>query len=119
MDDDEIVRDISKRMIEALGYGVKFAVNGEEALAKYAQAMESGNTFDAVILDLTIKGGMGGKETIEKLIELDPRVRACVSSGYSVDPIMANFDEYGFKSAMAKPFTLSKLRETLSNLMKA
>ncbi len=117
MDDDEIIRTMSESMISTLGYSVELAVNGEEALAKYVQAMASGRVYAGVILDLTIKGGMGGKETIAKLIELDPGVRAIVSSGYSDDPVMANFHEYGFQAALAKPFPLTKLSKTLQKLM--
>ncbi|MBU4237398.1 MAG: PAS domain S-box protein [Proteobacteria bacterium] len=117
MDDDEIIRTMSESMLSTLGFRVELAVNGEEALAKYAQAMASGRVYDGVILDLTIKGGMGGKETIAKLIELDPGVRAIVSSGYSEDPVMANFHEYGFQAALAKPFPLAKLSEILQKLM--
>lgn len=117
MDDDEIIRTMSESMLSTLGYSVELAVNGEEALAKYAQAMASGRVFDGVILDLTIKGGMGGKETIAKLIELDPGVMAIVSSGYSDDPVMANFHEYGFQAALAKPFPLARLSEILQELI--
>jgi CheY-like chemotaxis protein len=117
MDDDEMVRTLAARMIAKLGYGVEFAVNGEEALAKYAQAREAGRAYDVVILDLTIKGGMGGKETIARLVALDPGVRAMVSSGYSDDQVMANFREHGFQAALAKPFTMAKLSKTLQDLM--
>lgn len=117
MDDDEMVRNMTGKMLVILGYSVEFAMDGEEAVAKYMHAMESGRVYDAVILDLTIKGGMGGKETIPKLIELDPGAKVIVCSGYSDDPVMANYHEYGFHSAMAKPFTLPKLSVTLRNLI--
>jgi signal transduction histidine kinase/ActR/RegA family two-component response regulator len=117
MDDDEMVRNIVEKMLRKLGFEAVFAVNGEEALAKYRQAMETGPAFDAVILDLTIKGGMGGRETIAKLIELDPEVKAVVSSGYSADTVIANFQQYGFRYALAKPFTIAKLAKTLHELV--
>ena len=116
MDDEEMVRAIADRMLRQLGYGVEGAVNGAEALAKYAQAMEAGRAYDAVILDLTIKGGMGGKETIARLVALDPGVRAIVASGYSDDPVMANCQEHGFQAALAKPFTIAELSDTLHKL---
>ncbi|MEJ2568724.1 MAG: ATP-binding protein, partial [candidate division WOR-3 bacterium] len=90
MDDEKIVRSALKRMLERIGYNVEFATNGEEAFEKYKKEMDLGKPFDAVILDLTIPGGMGGKETIKKLIQLDPNIKALVSSGYSNDQVMAN-----------------------------
>ena len=79
--------------------------------------MESGDSFDAVILDLTIPGGLGGKEVIQKLMEIDLEVKAIVSSGYSNDPVMANFREYGFKGFIAKPYGIRKLSEVLHGVI--
>jgi CheY-like chemotaxis protein len=115
MDDDEVVRDIVGRMLTELGYGVEFAVNGEETLEKYAQSLASGVRFDLVILDLTIKRGMGGKEAITQLLAMDPAVRAIVSSGYSDDQVMANYRQFGFREALAKPFRLAELNSALGH----
>ncbi len=117
MDDDEMVRSMAGELIEAIGYEVDFAANGEEAIEKYANAMKSGSGFDAVLMDLTIRGGMGGKETIKKMLEIDPAVRAIVSSGYSEDPITANYSSYGFKARLSKPYGLYELSSVLLSLI--
>lgn len=113
MDDDETIRNIAGAILHTIGYHTVFALNGEEAISLYEKARESGRPFDAVIMDLTIPGGMGGKEAVRKLLELDPAAKVIVSSGYSSDPIMAEFDKYGFKGVVAKPYTIRKLAETL------
>ncbi|HEY7545498.1 MAG TPA: response regulator, partial [Blastocatellia bacterium] len=96
MDDEERIRTVTGQILRMLGYEAEIAPNGQEAVEMYRQAMEAGVPFSAVILDLTIPGGMGGKEAIKKLLEIDPDVKAIVSSGYSNDPIMTRFREYGF-----------------------
>ena len=117
MDDEKHVRDLAAEMLSSIGYKVTTAIDGTEAIEMYKEAMESGNPFDAVIIDLTIPGGMGGKETIQKLIEVDPQVKAIVSSGYSNDPILANFGEYGFKGVVAKPYKTSELSAVLHRVI--
>jgi PAS domain S-box-containing protein len=97
MDDDELVRDSLGQILESLGYHSEFAIDGREAVEAYRNAMASGQPFDVVIMDLTIPGGAGGKDTIEKLKKVDPNIKAIVSSGYSHDPVMANYCDYGFK----------------------
>jgi PAS domain S-box-containing protein len=104
MDDEEIVREVSGAILKEMGYEVEFASDGEEAIRLYETAMASSRPFDAVIMDLTVPGGMGGKEAVQKLHGVDPEVKAIVSSGYSQDPIMANYREYGFCEVIAKPF---------------
>jgi len=116
MDDEEIVREICGEMLMALGHTVDYAADGQEALEKYQQAMEENKPFDLVIMDLTIPGGMGGKETIEKLLKIDPQVKAIVSSGYSHDDVMANYRDYGFQGVAAKPYLLSDLNKILQKL---
>ncbi len=113
MDDEEIVRDVASRILKHIGYEVEVAKDGAEAIALYKQAQESQFPFNVVILDLTVPGGMGGREAIEKLIELDPQAKAIVSSGYSSDPVMSNFREYGFSSVVSKPYKIEELREAL------
>ena len=104
-------------MLSYKGYDVEFAREGREAVAIYRAAKESGEPFDAVILDLTVSGGMGGKETIELLIALDPHIKAIISSGFSGDPIMSEYQEYGFKTAILKPYKMEELEEVLERLI--
>ncbi|MDP3111729.1 MAG: PAS domain S-box protein [Thermodesulfovibrionales bacterium] len=117
MDDDDTVRLVVGRMLGQCGYEAEFAEDGEGAIELYKKAKESGAPFDAVIIDLIIPAGMGGKEAIKKLIEIDPAIRAIVSSGYSDDPVMSNFKEYGFKDAMAKPYEIADLRQMLHKVI--
>jgi len=118
MDDEEFIRDLANSILTHLGYTVTFAKNGEEAIEEYTKARDLGEPFDAVILDLTIPEGMGGKICIKKLKEIDPEVKAIVSSGYSDDPIMTTPEQYGFKAFIAKPYNIqtlsSVLRKTIS-----
>ena len=113
MDDEEIIRTTTGKLLDGLGYQVEFAKDGVEAIELYQQAKKTAFPFTAVIMDLTIPGGMGGKEAIKKLIEIDSEVVAIVSSGYSNDPVMANFKEYGFSEVITKPYTIDKLGEIL------
>jgi CheY-like chemotaxis protein len=117
MDDEEMIRLLLSRMLTDAGYEAELTTNGAEAIERYVKSKESGQPFDAVILDLTIPGGMGGKETIKKLLEIDPKVLAIVSSGYSTDPIMSKFKEYGFSAVVAKPYSVKELERTLQRLM--
>jgi two-component system cell cycle sensor histidine kinase/response regulator CckA len=102
MDDEEEVRRVLRNMLSHLGYEFEFAVDGQEAIELYRRALKSGEPFDAAILDLTIPGGMNGKEAMKKLLRLHPQIRAIVSSGHSNDPVMAEFKRYGFKGAISK-----------------
>ena len=118
MDDEEMVRTLVSKFLEHLGYEVEFAAEGVEAIERYQQALESGKPFDDVILDLTVPGGMGGKETIKGLLTMDPAVRAIVSSGYSNDPVMADFEKYGFAGVIPKPYRISSLSTILNAILK-
>lgn len=100
MDDQENIRNIGSQMLTYLGYEVEFASEGIEAFELYKKKKESGQCFEAVILDLTVPGGMGGKELIQKLKEIDPEVKAIVSSGYANKPIMSNYKEFGFNGVV-------------------
>ena len=116
MDDEEMVREVLGRMLARLGYEAEFARDGGEAIEMFVQAQGSEQAFAAVILDLTVPGGMGGKETMTRLLEIDPQVKAIVSSGYSDDPIMADFQKYGFRGVIAKPFRISELGRILQEV---
>ena len=104
MDDDESIRVVARGMLEELGYTAETAGNGAEAVDLYLRGKREGRPFAAVVLDLTIPGGMGGKETMESLLGVDPGVKAIVSSGYSDDPVMAHYRDYGFAAVLSKPY---------------
>ncbi len=116
MDDEESIRDVLAAMLQCEGYGVAFATDGAQAVELYREAYEAGDPYSAVIMDLTIPGGMGGKDAITRLVEIDPDVRAIVSSGYSQDPVIARFREYGFKGVLSKPFRLEELEDVLAQV---
>jgi PAS domain S-box-containing protein len=117
MDDEASIRAVLGHMLQKLGYEAVCVRDGEEVLEAYRNALKTYQKFDAVILDLTIPGGLGGKETMELLLQLDPYVQAIVSSGYGDDPIMANYKESGFNSVIAKPYKISELSQVLNNLL--
>ena len=117
MDDDSMVRITLGMLLESLDHQVELAEKGEEAIRLYEQALEKNQPFDVVILDLTVKLGMGGKETIERLLQLDPQVKAIVSSGYSDDAVIANYQDYGFKEVLRKPYGLKQLETVLKNCL--
>ena len=113
MDDEKMVREAAATILEELGYEVELAENGHEAIARYGQEMSSGSPFDAVIMDLTIPAGMGGKEAVRKLLEIDADARVIVSSGYSNDDIMSDFKRFGFSAVIAKPYRIADLSRTV------
>jgi CheY-like chemotaxis protein len=117
MDDQEPILKMVDRMLKRMGYDVELAKNGEQATQLFQHAFQSDHPFDLAILDLTIPGGMGGAETIAELIKIDPKVKALVSSGYSNDPIMANFKEYGFCGVVPKPYSKNELSEVLNEFL--
>lgn len=118
MDDEFVIREVATAMLHSIGYDVDCAREGAEALELYKEAHDAGQTYSAVIMDLTISGGMGGKEAIKQLLEIDGNAKVIVSSGYSNDPIMANFKEYGFKGAVAKPYKIEEMSTTLAGVIK-
>jgi len=113
MDDEEVVRIAAGHVLKVIGYEVAFASDGTEAIEIYKQAFDEGKPFNALIMDLTIPGGMGGKEAIVKLKEIDPNVKGIVSSGYSTDPVMANYEDYGFCGVISKPYMVEDLNRIL------
>ena len=117
MDDQQHIREMLARMLIHLGYEVESASDGDEAIELYEMAKKAGHPFDAVILDLTIPGGIGGKEVVQKLHEIDPDVKAIVSSGYSSDPILSEYKRYGFKGAVAKPYEIGELSDTVHKVI--
>jgi CheY-like chemotaxis protein len=117
MDDEEIIQDVLSSMLDFLGYEVQVAAEGAQAVQMYCEAMESGNPFDAVIMDLTIPGGVGGKDAVRDLLKIDPAAKAIVSSGYSTDPVVMNYQEHGFKGVIRKPFKIEDLKEAIQKVV--
>jgi two-component system, cell cycle sensor histidine kinase and response regulator CckA len=117
MDDEEPVREVASEMLRSLGYRVETVRDGAEAVTAYRQALAAGEPFDAVITDLTVPAGMGGKETVRRLLEIDPQAKVIVSSGYGTDPIMSDYAEYGFTEIMPKPYRLADLSKTLQEVL--
>jgi CheY-like chemotaxis protein len=117
MDDELFIRELVAEMLKAAGYQVALATDGQDAVQLYQTAMQSGQAFDAVVLDLTIPGAMGGKRTVCKLKEIDPMVKAIVSSGYSHDPVMSDFKSYGFQGAVKKPYKVKELCAVLDRVL--
>ena len=117
MDDEDMICDLAERILEREGYEVDTAKNGEEALDLVQKALAAKTPYDCIIMDLTIPGGMGGKEAVKKVLQLDPGAKVIVSSGYAVDPVMANFTDYGFKGVITKPFTIKALSDEVERLV--
>ena len=117
MDDEPLVCEVAGRMLKHLGYEVEDAPDGGVALEKYRQARAQGRPFDAVILDLTVPGGLGGQETLEILQQLDPQMKAIVSSGYADSLIMTQFAAHGFQGVIKKPYRLTDFSQTLAQVL--
>jgi len=119
MDDEEVIRSLTRDVLEKQGYRVTVCCNGEEATALYRQALESGTPYLAAILDLTIPGGMGGKETAQQILALDPGARLVVSSGYSNNVVMNQYRKYGFCAASPKPYDAQDLARLLNEICRS
>jgi PAS domain S-box-containing protein len=117
MDDEEFIRDLAIQMLTKIGYEVSVATDGNHAIEMFRQAQKTEEPFDIVIMDLTVPGGMGGKEAVQKLKILDPNVKALVSSGYSNDPIMSNFRRYGFQGVVKKPYRIQDMSDALRSVI--
>jgi CheY-like chemotaxis protein len=113
MDDEAAIRDLTSQLLGTLGYEVTAVPDGLEAVRMYERALRRGENFQAVILDATIRGGMGGLATIERLRSLDPQVTAIICSGYSDEAALSQFLAYGFRSALPKPFSRRELSDAL------
>ena len=119
MDDEEPIRHMASFLLRRFGFDVTCVADGEEAVAAYREAHEEGRDFVLVIMDLTVPGGMGGKEALSRLRQIDPHVRAIVSSGYSSDPVLANYREHGFCGVAAKPYEVADLARVLREALAA
>ena len=117
MDDDQMIREVASSMLMHLGYDVTTCTSGEEAVRLYKECLESGHPFLICIMDLTIPGGLGGKEAARQILALSSKACLVVSSGYSNDPIMSNYKEYGFSGAISKPYNISQFKKILGSLL--
>jgi len=117
MDDEADILMLAGEMLKSMGYDVETAKEGGEAVERYKAVKGTDKAFNVVIMDLTVPEGMGGKECIRRLKELDPQVKAIVSSGYSLDPVMANFREFGFSGVIPKPYVIEELGRVLREVV--
>jgi DNA-binding NtrC family response regulator len=117
MDDEESIRRISSKVLNRLGLESVAVADGSSALKEFSAAKESGKPFSLLVFDLTVPEGLGGLATIEAIRKTDARTPAIVCSGYSSDPVMANFEKFGFQAAVAKPYDVARFTETVKNLL--
>jgi CheY-like chemotaxis protein len=117
MDDEEIIRDVGSKLLQYLGFDVALAKDGDEAIKMYKEAHDAGSPIDLIIMDLTVPGGMGGKDAVREILALDSEAKVIVSSGFFNDPVMENYHDYGFKGKIMKPFDLNDLGEGVKALL--
>jgi CheY-like chemotaxis protein len=117
MDDDSAVRDVARTILEHLECEVTVAADGNEAIALYGQAFKAGRPFDLVILDLSVRGGMGGEETLREMLKIDPKVKAVLSSGFSSDPVVTEYHRHGFAGLMPKPYRIREVESVLQGFL--
>ncbi|MCF6335322.1 MAG: response regulator, partial [Spirochaetales bacterium] len=112
MDDEETIRDILTIMLQQMGHTVTTVEEGKAAVAEYKKSV-----FDLVILDITIPGGMGGTETMKQLLDINPRVKAVISSGYANSPVMSDYKKYGFYDTLTKPYLMTELEALVKKVL--
>jgi len=117
MDDDLLVRQVGEKMLTILGHSVELSVDGMDALEKYRLAIDQKVPFDAVIMDLTVPGGMGGLDSVKKILKINPEARVIVASGYSNDPVLSNFKEHGFVGVVTKPYTIEEIKKVIKDAL--
>ena len=117
MDDDEMVVDILSEILTSMTHTVDSAIDGQTAIKKYINAIEYGNPFDIVIMDLTIPGGFGGEQVIKELLDINPEVKAIVTSGYATSSVMSDPQKYGFVGYLIKPFSVECIKELISKII--
>jgi CheY-like chemotaxis protein len=117
MDDEEGVRAVVGLLIEQMGHEVELVADGQEAIEACRRAKEQARPFDVILMDLTIRGGMGGQEAMQALLAIDPDVKAIVMSGYADNPVILDPGRHGFKGVLAKPFNMVELRKSISRIM--
>ena len=117
MDDEDILRQLGEQILKRFGYNAELAKDGAEAIELYKKSLDSGKPFEVVILDLTVKGGMGGQKAMEKILEIDPAAKGIVSTGYFDDPVVSNFREYGFSGFLKKPTTMGEVEKVINEVI--
>lgn len=117
MDDEETIRQMAQALLARLGFEVVTVSDGAAAVSSYAEAMASGQPFRVVVMDLTVPGGMGGRQAMEELLKIDAGVKAIVSSGYSSDPVLANHRAHGFSGVVAKPYRIADLARVMRTVI--
>jgi len=118
MDDDEMIRVFARECLAELGYNVSLSTNGAEAIALYKKAIEINKPFDLIILDLCIPNGIGGEETLKRIKEINPSVKAILSSGSYDDPVMVDYKKYGFTAVVPKPYTVHQLSKNIYKVLR-
>jgi len=117
MDDEEIICKVLIKILTKEGYRADSARNGETAIKMYQQSVDEGDTFDLIIMDMTIKGGMGAVDAVKGILAINPDAKVAVSSGYSDDPVMKNFEDYGFKGVITKPYTFEQILHSITEIL--
>lgn len=117
MEDEPLIRQLIVHNLKSLGCEVTPTCEGAETVARYQESVHQGQPFDLLVMDLSIPGGMGGAAAMEKIRQIDPGVRAIVSSGYSDDPVMSRYLDYGFRAVLPKPYQPQELRELVEELL--
>ncbi|MBN1535057.1 MAG: PAS domain S-box protein [Spirochaetes bacterium] len=117
MDDEDLILNVLSHMLAFLGYRCDTARDGGEAIECYRRSMQEKDRYDAVIMDLTVPGGMGGRDAVRMLLDMDPQLKAIVSSGYSGDPVIADYRRHGFMGAIHKPYVIEELSEMLGRVI--
>ncbi len=119
IDDEDAIRDLVEFTLTRLGYDVSQAATALQGIEIYQEKLRAGKRFDLVILDLTLPGGIGGKEALKKLIEIDPTVNAIVSSGYATDATMSRYQDFGFRGVIAKPYEAAELGKIVHDVIES
>lgn len=117
MDDEDMIRKVITKILEANGYTVDSASDGKQAIELYSQALKTRQPYVCTILDLNVPGGMGGKDTLLELLRIDPKCKAIVTSGDSTDQAVLNYTDFGFKGIAIKPFIMEELLTELNRVL--
>ncbi|MCB9078865.1 MAG: PAS domain S-box protein [Anaerolineaceae bacterium] len=118
LDDEAVIRELLGAMLEMMGHTIAYAIDGQEAIERFREAYQNGLAYDVVIVDLTIPGGMGGQAAAQEMLKINPQAKIIVSSGYTTDPVMANYEVYGFKGVVAKPYRFTDLQRVIRQVLK-